>query len=117
LTTNYSSATVPVALVSGTIPVAVTNRLQPLLSGYTYHYRIVATNSFWHDLGSDLSFTGPVFGEIGAGLPGGSEVRSRGAITTTTATWTSFSRAEQRVARIFQKSIATMGTAPSPTAA
>ena len=70
LTTNYSSATVPVALVSGTIPVAVTNRLQPLLSGYTYHYRIVATNSFGMTLGSDLSFTGPVFGEIGAGLPG-----------------------------------------------
>ncbi len=70
LTTNYGSNTPPVALGSSGGPLAVTNRVQPLLSGYTYHYRSVATNSFGMALGGDLTFTGPVFGEFNSGLPG-----------------------------------------------
>ena len=71
LTASYGSNTTPVAVGSGTIPVLVTNRLQPLVSGYTYHYRIAATNSFGGIVfGDDLAFTTPVFGDINAGLPG-----------------------------------------------
>jgi len=71
LTASYGSNTTPVAVGSGTIPVLVTNPLQSLFSGYTYHYRIVATNGFGGVVvGDDLTFTTPVFGEINAGLQG-----------------------------------------------
>jgi hypothetical protein len=64
LATNYGSVTAPGALLASTLPTSVTNRVQPLLSGITYHYRIVATNGFGASYGGDLAFTTPYFGQV-----------------------------------------------------
>ena len=52
---------------SGTVPVSVTDSLSGLSPGQTYHYRLVAQNSFGTEYGYDYTFTVPA---STAGSPG-----------------------------------------------
>jgi hypothetical protein len=72
LTTNYGNTAGLTPLGSCGGPLAVTNRIQPLVPGATYHYCIVATNSFstTPSLGEDQTFTTPFFAQVSTGSPG-----------------------------------------------
>jgi hypothetical protein len=56
-TTNYGNATIPVDAGSGNNSVAVSNVLSSLMSGMTYHFRLVATNKDGAAYGADAAFT------------------------------------------------------------
>jgi hypothetical protein len=54
---NYGETTASSAAGSGNSDVAVTSVLSGLTPGATYHYRLVATNSYGADYGQDATFT------------------------------------------------------------
>jgi hypothetical protein len=57
-TTNYGSATAPVALTNQlNTPQWVTNNLTGLLPGVTYHFEAIGTNRLGTNYGGDLTFT------------------------------------------------------------
>ena len=56
-TTNYGSQTATTAAGSGTTGVSVHAALSGLVSGMTYHFRVVATNSAGTGTGADAMFT------------------------------------------------------------
>ena len=58
-TTAYGQQTTANDIGSGTAPVSVTDSLAGLSPGATYHYRLVATNSFGTEYGYDYTFTTP----------------------------------------------------------
>lgn len=70
LTTNYSNVTTPIPVGSGVGPVGLNQGIVNLATGVSYHFRAVASNGLGVALGSNLSFTTPVFTDINAGLPG-----------------------------------------------
>jgi hypothetical protein len=76
-TTSYGNSTTSTSAGSGSSPVPVTAPLTGLITGTTYHFRLVGVNSQGTANGSDLTFT-----------PGGASVTTTAAsaITTTTAT-------------------------------
>jgi len=57
LTTSYGAQTAWTAAGSGTADVPVSGPISGLAAGATYHYRLVATNSFGTAAGADRSFT------------------------------------------------------------
>jgi sugar lactone lactonase YvrE len=99
-TTAYGSVTPTSTLTPGTAAVAVTNSLDDLASGQTYHFRIVASNASGTNWGADRTFStlavpaslgttslvvGPSAGSDGVILIG------RGSWTTTAnASWLHF---------------------------
>jgi PKD repeat protein len=56
-TTAYGQQTVPKDIGSGSTPVQVADSLIGLSPGTTYHYRLVAQNSFGTEYGYDYTFT------------------------------------------------------------
>jgi hypothetical protein len=63
-TTNYGSNTALVSVGSGTVPIAVTNRLTGLVPGAVHHYRVASSNSFGVAYGTDLTFTNAFFAQL-----------------------------------------------------
>lgn len=59
LSTNYDSATSTLPLGSGNSPVAVSNFLENLSPGTTYHFQVVAENDQGLTFSSDQAFTTP----------------------------------------------------------
>ncbi len=100
-TTAYGNVATTTAAGSGTVNIAVNANLSGLISGTTYHFRVVATNADGTTNGTDLTFTPgaamvtttPVTGVTltGAGsggnvtTDGGSAVSARGVCWATTA--------------------------------
>jgi subtilase family serine protease len=63
-TTSYGQTTVPVDAGSGQAPVTISSNLAGLAPDTTYHYRLVARNSFGNAYGYDFTFkTGDATGE------------------------------------------------------
>lgn len=58
-TSAYGQTTTPNDIGSGTDPVPVSDSLTGLSPGATYHYRLVAENSFGTEYGYDYTFTTP----------------------------------------------------------
>jgi hypothetical protein len=58
-TTSYGEQTPATDIGSGTAPVAVSDSLTDLNPGTTYHYRLVAQNSFGTEYGYDYTLTTP----------------------------------------------------------
>ncbi|MGH2887324.1 MAG: S53 family peptidase, partial [Solirubrobacteraceae bacterium] len=58
-TSAYGQTTTPNDIGSGTDPVQVSDPLTGLSPGATYHYRLVAQNSFGTEYGYDYTFTTP----------------------------------------------------------
>src|SRR5947208_3203211 len=56
-TTNYGSSTSTLAAGSGSSPVTASANFNGLFPGTTYHYRVVAYNSFGTNFGLDATFT------------------------------------------------------------
>ena len=56
-TTSYGSVTLPVSLPGTNTTLTVSNLLSGLVSGTTYHFQLVVSNSAGTALGGDLSFT------------------------------------------------------------
>jgi len=76
--TSYSNATSSLSAGSGTTTVAVNASISSLISGTTYHFRLVAINSDGTSYGSDLTFT-----------PGAASVTTTAASVITLSTATS----------------------------
>ncbi len=68
-TTNYGNITAPQSLGNGTTSVGFTQVLTGVAAA-TYHFHAVAATIFGTNFGADVSFTMPIFTDIGAGLPG-----------------------------------------------
>jgi autotransporter-associated beta strand protein len=85
LTTGYGNSTSALGIGSGTDPATVVLQATGLLPGKTYHYRLVATNSFGVSYGDDLTFdTGfqaPLAKTLGASPLSSSSVRLSGTVT------------------------------------
>lgn len=80
-TTSYGYQTQPTSAGSGTTPTQVSATLSNLLSGTTYHYRVIAFNAGGTAVGSDVQFT-----TTGTPPPGGTlPVVSQATATNITA--------------------------------
>lgn len=69
-TTNYGSITPAQALGSGSGNTNFSQVVAGLVGGVTYHFRAVASNSFYVVRGTNQSFTTPVFNKLALSLSG-----------------------------------------------
>ena len=69
-TTNYGNVTPVRALPANGVTTNLSETVTGVFGGFTYHFRVVASNNLEVVFGANQSFTVPVFGDIGAGLPG-----------------------------------------------
>jgi Fibronectin type III domain len=82
-TSAYGQTTTPNDIGPGTDPVPVSDSLTGLSPGATYHYRLVAENSFGTEYGYDYTFTTPA---STLSSPGQGTTQNPPTTTTTTTT-------------------------------
>ena len=87
-TSAYGQTTNPTDIGSGTAPVPVSDSLGGLSPGATYHYRLVAQNSFGTEYGYDFTFTTPASTLSQPGGGGGTQTTTTTTQTTPTTTTT-----------------------------
>ena len=81
-TTSYGQQTAATDIGSGVAPVSVADQLAGLNAGTTYHYRLVAQNSYGTEYGYDFTFT------TQSGATGSSQMGPGSSTTQTTPTAT-----------------------------
>jgi hypothetical protein len=84
-TTDYGQQTAAVDIGSGNAAVSVTDSLQGLDPSTTYHYRLVAQNSFGTEYGYDFTLTTPSGGTSAprTGTNSGTDTTDSGSTSTT----------------------------------
>jgi hypothetical protein len=89
-TSAYGQTTTPNDIGSGTDPVSVSDSLSGLSPGATYHYRLVAENSFGTEYGYDYTFTTPAstLSQPGGGGNQNTTTTTQSSTTTTPSSTT-----------------------------